>query len=247
MENPHVGNQTLLVLARRLTGWRSKPQTFAMRIHRVTFSKLTRIAVATAAVALVIVSPSDAAAKKKAVKRTPPTTTAKQTIPKQTTPSTAVQTTALPASTTTVALATTLATPTTPAAPKTLKFRELYFIQVSNVRNSAFLDGANPVSNSTVRLTGCNQEHTKICRRPKVEFEAQLQLGCLGKGIEDSDKTSANPPVFKACCGCYVVLTSPKLIVCIEAHALSFRYEGAQDLGWVSEHHGLHTKTTRRG
>jgi hypothetical protein len=203
-----------------------------MRIHRVTFSKLTRIAVATAAVALVIVSPSDAAAKKKAVKRTPPTITAKQTIPKQTTPSTAVQTTALPASTTTVALATTLATPTTPAAPKTLKFRELYFIQVSNVRNSAFLDGANPVSNSTVRLTGCNQELPVAC---KAEFATNAKpivangpFGSLTLPSSNSGSLSQEIPSFERdfLCNRYSYKTNFKLSRNVTVNNLTFDAEG---------------------
>lgn len=134
-------------------------QTHAMRFHRITFSKSVPVFVTV--FALAIVDPSHAATKKRSVKRVPPTTTVKKAIAKAPIPTT-VQPVA--AATTNTAIS----TETPPASPaKAPKFREFYYIQVSNVRNTLFLDGTNTVSNSTIRISGCSQELPVAC---KAEF-----------------------------------------------------------------------------
>jgi hypothetical protein len=191
-----------------------------MRFHRITFSKLAHVVVAVTAFALTVSGPSPAATKKKSVKRVPATTAAKPT-----TPSTTAQPTATPASTT-----------TPPALPATLartpKFREFYFIQVSNVRNTSFLDGANTVSNSTIRISGCTQELPVTC---KAEFASNAKpivsngpFGSLNLPTGNSGSLSQEIPSFERdyLCNRFSYKTNFKLSRNVTINNLTFDAEG---------------------
>jgi hypothetical protein len=200
-------------------------QTHGMRFHRITFLK--SVPVFATVFALAIVDPSHAATKKRSVKRVPPTTTVQKAIAKAPIPSTTVQPVAAPVTNTAIS------TTTPPASPaKAPKFREFYYIQVSNVRNTLFLDGTNTVSNSTIRISGCSQELPVAC---KAEFATNAKpivangpFGSLRLQTSNSGSLSQEIDSFERdfLCNRYYYKTKFKLSRIVSVNNLTFDSDG---------------------